>query len=76
MVLIEVYSLIFFLGHFNYFISCFEAIGSLVKLQFLDLSDNALEVLCPEIGHLRSLRHLRLANNKLKHLPSGKEECE
>ncbi|ETE70427.1 Leucine-rich repeat-containing protein 28, partial [Ophiophagus hannah] len=45
-------------------------IGSLVKLQFLDLSDNALEIVCPEIGRLRSLRHLRLANNQLKYLPA------
>uniref|UniRef100_A0A8C5KLY6 Leucine rich repeat containing 28 n=1 Tax=Jaculus jaculus TaxID=51337 RepID=A0A8C5KLY6_JACJA len=35
----------------------------------LDLSDNALEVVCPEIGRLRALRHLRLANNQLKFLP-------
>uniref|UniRef100_A0A8B9NRJ5 Leucine rich repeat containing 28 n=1 Tax=Apteryx owenii TaxID=8824 RepID=A0A8B9NRJ5_APTOW len=46
------------------------SIGSLVKLQFLDLSDNALEIVCPEIGRLRSLRHLRLANNQLKYLPA------
>lgn len=52
-----------------------QAIGSLVKLQFLDLSDNALEIVCPEIGRLRSLRHLRLANNQLKYLPAGKYEC-
>uniref|UniRef100_A0A8C8Z0F8 Leucine rich repeat containing 28 n=1 Tax=Prolemur simus TaxID=1328070 RepID=A0A8C8Z0F8_PROSS len=47
----------------------FEAIGSLVKLQCLDLSDNALEIVCPEIGRLRALRHLRLANNQLQFLP-------
>ncbi|KAG8145167.1 hypothetical protein E2320_013525, partial [Naja naja] len=47
-----------------------NSIGSLVKLQFLDLSDNALEIVCPEIGRLRSLRHLRLANNQLKYLPA------
>lgn len=29
--------------------------------------------MCPEIGRLRSLRHLRLANNQLKYLPAG--EC-
>ncbi|KAK2491983.1 hypothetical protein MC885_011366 [Smutsia gigantea] len=46
-------------------------IGSLVKLQFLDLSDNALEIVCPEIGRLRALRHLRLANNQLQFLPPG-----
>uniref|UniRef100_A0A8C2IPG7 Leucine rich repeat containing 28 n=1 Tax=Cyprinus carpio TaxID=7962 RepID=A0A8C2IPG7_CYPCA len=46
-----------------------QAIGNLVKLQSLDLSDNALQVICPEIGQLRSLRHLRLANNQLKFLP-------
>ncbi|XP_030621862.1 leucine-rich repeat-containing protein 28 isoform X2 [Chanos chanos] len=46
-----------------------EAIGNLAKLQSLDLSDNALQVICPEIGKLRSLRHLRLANNQLKFLP-------
>uniref|UniRef100_W5LQ05 Leucine rich repeat containing 28 n=1 Tax=Astyanax mexicanus TaxID=7994 RepID=W5LQ05_ASTMX len=46
-----------------------QAIGNLVKLQSLDLSDNALQVICPEIGRLRSLRHLRLANNQLKFLP-------
>uniref|UniRef100_A0A8K9V0L1 Leucine rich repeat containing 28 n=1 Tax=Oncorhynchus mykiss TaxID=8022 RepID=A0A8K9V0L1_ONCMY len=38
-------------------------------LQSLDLSDNALQVICPEIGKLRSLRHLKLANNQLKYLP-------
>lgn len=48
------------------------AIGELVKLQSLDLSDNALQIICPEIGQLRSLRHLRLANNQLKFLPQGK----
>uniref|UniRef100_UPI00398F327C leucine-rich repeat-containing protein 28 isoform X1 n=1 Tax=Pristiophorus japonicus TaxID=55135 RepID=UPI00398F327C len=47
-----------------------EAIGTLVKLQSLDLSNNALAVLCPEIGQLKSLRHLRLAKNQLKFLPS------
>ncbi|XP_072134355.1 leucine-rich repeat-containing protein 28 isoform X2 [Mobula birostris] len=47
-----------------------EAIGTLVKLQTLDLSNNALAILCPEVGQLRSLRHLRLANNRLKFLPS------
>ncbi|XP_076880950.1 leucine-rich repeat-containing protein 28 [Brachyhypopomus gauderio] len=46
-----------------------QAIGNLVKLQSLDLSDNALQVICPEIGRLRSLRHLRLSNNQLKFLP-------
>ncbi|XP_051756588.1 leucine-rich repeat-containing protein 28 isoform X1 [Ctenopharyngodon idella] len=46
-----------------------QAIGDLVKLQSLDLSDNALQIICPEIGQLRSLRHLRLANNQLKFLP-------
>lgn len=46
-----------------------QAIGNLVKLQSLDLSDNALQIICPEIGQLRSLRHLRLANNQLKFLP-------
>ncbi|XP_028811986.1 leucine-rich repeat-containing protein 28 [Denticeps clupeoides] len=46
-----------------------EAIGNLAKLQSLDLSDNALQVLCPQIGRLKSLRHLRLANNQLKFLP-------
>uniref|UniRef100_A0A2I3SQC7 Leucine rich repeat containing 28 n=1 Tax=Pan troglodytes TaxID=9598 RepID=A0A2I3SQC7_PANTR len=35
----------------------------------LDLSDNALEIVCPEIGRLRALRHLRLANNQLQFLP-------
>ncbi|MEE6513290.1 hypothetical protein FKM82_020829 [Ascaphus truei] len=44
-------------------------IGSLVKLQSLDLSDNALEILCPDIGRLKSLRHFRLTNNRLKFLP-------
>lgn len=33
------------------------------------MSDNALQVICPEIGRLRSLRHLRLSNNQLKWLP-------
>ncbi|XP_069767488.1 leucine-rich repeat-containing protein 28 isoform X2 [Narcine bancroftii] len=48
-----------------------EAIASLIKLQSLDLSNNALVILCPEIGQLKSLRHLRLANNRLKFLPAG-----
>nr|XP_028563041.1 leucine-rich repeat-containing protein 28 isoform X3 [Podarcis muralis] len=56
--------------HSNNIVVVPEAIGSLVKLQFLDLSDNALEIVCPEIGRLRSLRHLRLANNQLKYLPA------
>ncbi|KAI5101267.1 leucine-rich repeat-containing protein 28 isoform X1 [Silurus meridionalis] len=46
-----------------------QAIGNLARLQSLDLSDNALQVICPEIGRLRSLRHLRLSNNQLKCLP-------
>uniref|UniRef100_A0A8C0J804 Leucine rich repeat containing 28 n=1 Tax=Chelonoidis abingdonii TaxID=106734 RepID=A0A8C0J804_CHEAB len=62
------------LGHIHFFFFLVFilslAIGSLVKLQFLDLSDNALEIVCPEIGRLRSLRHLRLANNQLKYLPA------
>lgn len=47
------------------------AIGNLARLQSLDLSDNALQVICPEIGRLHSLRHLRLSNNQLKCLPQG-----
>ncbi|KAB0351835.1 hypothetical protein FD755_019180 [Muntiacus reevesi] len=53
----------------QYYITFFKTIGSLVKLQCLDLSDNALEIVCPEIGRLRALRHLRLANNQLQFLP-------
>ncbi|XP_029430446.1 leucine-rich repeat-containing protein 28 isoform X1 [Rhinatrema bivittatum] len=55
--------------HSNNIVVIPEAIGSLVKLQSLDLSDNALEIVCPEIGRLKSLRHLRMANNQLKFLP-------
>ncbi|XP_073424882.1 leucine-rich repeat-containing protein 28 isoform X2 [Dendrobates tinctorius] len=55
--------------HSNNIVFVPEAIGSLVKLQSLDLSDNALEILCPDIGRLKSLRHLRLTNNRLKYLP-------
>ncbi|KAM4676861.1 leucine-rich repeat-containing protein 28 [Discoglossus pictus] len=55
--------------HSNNIVFVPEAIGSLVKLQSLDLSDNALEILCPDIGRLKSLRHLRLTNNRLKFLP-------
>ncbi|XP_069481152.1 leucine-rich repeat-containing protein 28 [Ambystoma mexicanum] len=55
--------------HSNNIVYVPEAIGSLVKLQSLDLSDNALEIVCPDIGRLKSLRHLRLANNQLKFLP-------
>ncbi|KAI3377659.1 hypothetical protein L3Q82_008819, partial [Scortum barcoo] len=47
----------------------YPAIGNLARLQSLDLSNNALQLLCPEIGRLRSLRHLRLSNNQLKSLP-------
>lgn len=47
------------------------AIGNLARLQSLDLSDNTLQVICPEISRLRSLRHLRLSNNQLKCLPQG-----
>ncbi|CAJ0949329.1 unnamed protein product [Ranitomeya imitator] len=54
---------------FKAFLLLSAAIGSLVKLQSLDLSDNALEILCPDIGRLKSLRHLRLTNNRLKYLP-------
>ncbi|KAF6273249.1 leucine rich repeat containing 28 [Rhinolophus ferrumequinum] len=57
--------------HSNNIVVVPEAIGSLVKLQCLDLSDNALEIVCPEIGRLRALRHLRLANNQLQFLPPG-----
>uniref|UniRef100_A0A667Z6S5 Leucine rich repeat containing 28 n=1 Tax=Myripristis murdjan TaxID=586833 RepID=A0A667Z6S5_9TELE len=39
------------------------------KLPNLIELDNALQLLCPEIGRLRSLRHLRLSNNQLKCLP-------
>ncbi|XP_075431373.1 leucine-rich repeat-containing protein 28 isoform X1 [Ascaphus truei] len=55
--------------HSNNIVFVPEAIGSLVKLQSLDLSDNALEILCPDIGRLKSLRHFRLTNNRLKFLP-------
>ncbi|XP_053573589.1 LOW QUALITY PROTEIN: leucine-rich repeat-containing protein 28 [Bombina bombina] len=55
--------------HSNNIVFVPEEIGSLVKLQSLDLSDNALEILCPDIGRLKSLRHLRLTNNRLKFLP-------
>ncbi|XP_040092349.1 leucine-rich repeat-containing protein 28-like [Oryx dammah] len=55
--------------HSNNIVVVPEAIGSLVKLQCLDLSDNALEIVCPEIGRVRALRHLRLANNQLQFLP-------
>uniref|UniRef100_A0A8C0WI34 Uncharacterized protein n=1 Tax=Castor canadensis TaxID=51338 RepID=A0A8C0WI34_CASCN len=57
--------------HSNNIVVVPEAIGSLVKLQCLDLSDNALKIVCPEIGRLRALRHLRLANNQLQFLPPG-----
>lgn len=56
--------------HSNNIIMVPGAIGSLVKLQNLDLSDNALTIICPEIGQLKSLRHLRLASNKLAFLPA------
>uniref|UniRef100_A0A3P9NSF2 Leucine rich repeat containing 28 n=1 Tax=Poecilia reticulata TaxID=8081 RepID=A0A3P9NSF2_POERE len=39
------------------------------KLPNLIEFNNALQMLCPEIGRLRSLRHLRLSNNQLKCLP-------
>ncbi|KAM3876801.1 leucine-rich repeat-containing protein 28 [Diretmus argenteus] len=55
--------------HSNNIVIIPEAIGNLAKLQSLDLSDNALQLLCPEIGRVRSLRHLRLSNNQLKCLP-------
>ncbi|XP_072321638.1 leucine-rich repeat-containing protein 28 [Eucyclogobius newberryi] len=56
--------------HSNNIVIIPEAIGDLARLQSLDLSNNALQMLCPEIGRLRSLRHLRLSNNQLKCLPS------
>ncbi|XP_008309034.1 leucine-rich repeat-containing protein 28 [Cynoglossus semilaevis] len=55
--------------HSNNIVIIPEAIGNLARLQSLDLSNNALQLLCPEIGRLRSLRHLRLSNNQLKCLP-------
>ncbi|RVE74829.1 hypothetical protein OJAV_G00026250 [Oryzias javanicus] len=55
--------------HSNNIVIIPEAIGNLARLQSLDLSDNALQLLCPDIGRLRSLRHLRLSNNRLKYLP-------
>lgn len=56
--------------HSNNIVMVPEAIGQLSRLRSLDLSDNALQIICPEIGRLRSLRHLRLANNQLQTLPS------
>ncbi|XP_054588528.2 leucine-rich repeat-containing protein 28 [Nothobranchius furzeri] len=56
--------------HSNNIVVIPEAIGNLARLQSLDLSNNALQLLCPEVGRLRSLRHLRLSNNQLKNLPS------
>ncbi|XP_034039338.1 leucine-rich repeat-containing protein 28 isoform X2 [Thalassophryne amazonica] len=55
--------------HSNNIVIIPEAIGNLTRLQSLDLSNNALQLLCPEVGRLRSLRHFRLSNNKLKCLP-------
>uniref|UniRef100_A0A3P9I5L6 Leucine rich repeat containing 28 n=1 Tax=Oryzias latipes TaxID=8090 RepID=A0A3P9I5L6_ORYLA len=55
--------------HSNNIVIIPEAIGNLARLQSLDLSDNALQLLCPDIGRLRALRHLRLSNNRLKYLP-------
>ena len=59
--------------HSNNTVVVLEAIGSRVKPQCLDLSGDALEIVCPEIGRLRALRHLRLANNQLQFLPPGNQ---
>uniref|UniRef100_A0A3Q3MMZ8 Leucine rich repeat containing 28 n=1 Tax=Labrus bergylta TaxID=56723 RepID=A0A3Q3MMZ8_9LABR len=56
--------------HSNNIVIVPQAIGNLARLQSLDLSNNALQLLCPEVGRLRSLRHLRLSNNHLKSLPA------
>ncbi|XP_068613479.1 leucine-rich repeat-containing protein 28-like [Brachionichthys hirsutus] len=55
--------------HANNIVSIPEGIGNLTRLQSLDVSNNALQLVCPEIGRLRSLRHLRLSSNQLKCLP-------
>ncbi|XP_060740717.1 leucine-rich repeat-containing protein 28 isoform X1 [Tachysurus vachellii] len=55
--------------HSNNIVFIPQDIKSLTRLQSLDLSDNALQVICPEIGQLRTLRQLRLFNNQLEWLP-------
>ncbi|CAL8246216.1 unnamed protein product [Lota lota] len=62
--------------HSNNIVMVPEAIGELSRLRSLDLSDNALQIICPEIGRLCSLRHLRLANNQLETLPSELGELQ
>lgn len=46
-------------------------IGSLNKLEYLDLSFNKMKRLPEEIGFLHALKCLKVSNNKLEELPLG-----
>uniref|UniRef100_A0A3B5Q0L7 Leucine rich repeat containing 28 n=1 Tax=Xiphophorus maculatus TaxID=8083 RepID=A0A3B5Q0L7_XIPMA len=55
-----------------------RSIGNLARLQSLDLSNNALQMLCPEIGQigdLQDLETLDLAMNQLMSLPDRLHRC-
>ncbi|TRY86722.1 hypothetical protein DNTS_031470, partial [Danionella cerebrum] len=54
-----------------------EAISELVRLQSLDLSDNALQFICPEIelGNLQKLVILDVSMNLLRTLPERLHQC-
>ncbi|TRY86723.1 hypothetical protein DNTS_031470, partial [Danionella cerebrum] len=54
-----------------------QAISELVRLQSLDLSDNALQFICPEIelGNLQKLVILDVSMNLLRTLPERLHQC-
>ncbi|KAK0151382.1 Leucine-rich repeat-containing protein 28 [Merluccius polli] len=58
--------------HSNNIVMVPEAIGELSRLRSLDLSDNALQVICPEIelGDLQELESLDVSRNRLTCLPA------
>ncbi|KAG7275818.1 hypothetical protein CRUP_016758 [Coryphaenoides rupestris] len=63
--------------HSNNILMVPQAIGQLSRLRSLDLSDNSLQILCPEIelGDLQMLESLDVSRNRLTCLPARLHRC-